>query len=85
MTFRCVATVRDGRKSVLGAKGKFWSVREREREGEWQPTTSVQTEGADTGAVRQEMGRDNCDDSGNDLSGVDLNTQQQQQKKKNLA
>jgi len=81
--------VRDGRKSVLGAKGKFWSVRERERErereGEWQPTTSVQTEGADTGAVRQEMGRDNCDDSGNDLGGVDLNTQQQQQKKKNLA
>ncbi len=60
MTFRCVATVRDGRKSVLGEKGKLWSVRE--REGEWQPTTSVQTEGADTGAVRQEMGRDNCDD-----------------------
>jgi hypothetical protein len=83
MTFRFVATVRDGRKSVLGAKGNFLE-REREREGEWQPTTSVQTEGADTGAVRQEMGRDNCDDSGNDLSGVDLNTQQQQQKK-NLA
>jgi hypothetical protein len=42
-------------------------------------------EGADTGAVRQEMGRDTCDDSGNDRSGVNLNTQQQQQKKKNLA
>ncbi len=59
--------------------------RERERGGEWQPITSVQTEGADTEAVRQEMGRDNYDDSSNDPSGVNLNTQQQQQKKKNLA
>ncbi len=42
MTFRCVATVRDGRKSVLGAKGKFWSVRERERERErrWMATNN---------------------------------------------
>jgi len=60
MTFRCVATVRDGRKSVLAAKRKFWSVRE--REGEWQTITSGQIEGADTGAVGQEMGRDNSDD-----------------------
>jgi hypothetical protein len=33
-TFRYVATVRDGRKSVTGTEGKFWSVREREREKE---------------------------------------------------
>jgi len=74
--------IRSGRKRKILERER---EREREREGEWRPTTSVQTEGADTGAVRQEMGRDNCDDSGNDLSGVDLNTQQQQQKKKNLA
>ncbi len=54
MTFRCVATVRDGRKSVLAAKGKFWSVRE--REGEWQTTTSGQTEGQTLGQSGRRWG-----------------------------
>jgi hypothetical protein len=52
---------------LCGTEGSpFWPQKENfgawEREGEWQTTTSVQTEGADTGAVGQEMGRDNCDD-----------------------
>jgi hypothetical protein len=80
MTFRCGTPVQDGRKSVLAAKGKFWSVRERERErereGEWQ---TRRQRGQTLGQSGRRWGRDHCDDP---LATTKVRRNSQQKKKK---
>ncbi len=66
-----------GRKEVLSGRERKILERERERERRWM--ANVKTEGADTGAVGQEMGRDNCD---HPLAPTKVRRNSQQKKKK---